>query len=211
MPKYYAGIGSRFTPEDIMIKMSLIASILEKMQFILRSGGANGADSAFENGITDKYSSMNIYLPDLKFNGRTHDNKSYIYIESDESCEDYLRAKASLIYHPSKFNLKPAARKMMIRNYFQVHGRSTEEKSSFIICWTPNGANGKSIKTNWDDGGTGQAIRLASEENIPVYNLKDKRYSEMLAEDLVKLIMHNLNNSIYPDSECNTIKTTSLF
>jgi predicted Rossmann fold nucleotide-binding protein DprA/Smf involved in DNA uptake len=48
--KYYAGIGSRETPKEICNKMTEIASLLEKQDFVLRSGGANGADSAFEKG-----------------------------------------------------------------------------------------------------------------------------------------------------------------
>ena len=60
--KYYAGIGSRETPKEICNKMTEIASLLEKQDFVLRSGGAQGADHAFEIGISDQLM-MDIYLP----------------------------------------------------------------------------------------------------------------------------------------------------
>jgi hypothetical protein len=48
--KYYAGIGSRETPSDVCSQMTELAKQLDAENWILRSGGAKGADSAFENG-----------------------------------------------------------------------------------------------------------------------------------------------------------------
>ena len=47
---YYAGIGSRETPPDILREMEGTAHTLNGMRYVLRSGGARGADSAFQNG-----------------------------------------------------------------------------------------------------------------------------------------------------------------
>lgn len=207
--KYYAGIGSRFTPYDICIKMSLISVLLEKEEYILRSGGAQGADEAFEVGITNTFN-MNIFLPYNNFRNKVADGVSYIYI-SDEH-EDYSDAHRSLQYHPRAFNMRFEAQQMMIRNYFQVCGMKNQADSSFIVCWTPMGANGSTIKTTWEDGGTAQAIRIAASKGIPVYNLKDNRYSELSAESIVDLIIHNLKNDILPDiEEDSNTKTTLLF
>jgi hypothetical protein len=41
--KYYAGIGSRETPKDILDLISKIAIKLESLGYTLRSGGADGA------------------------------------------------------------------------------------------------------------------------------------------------------------------------
>ena len=49
--RYYAGIGSRTTPQDVMGRFSNMASFLEQNGFVLRSGGADGVDLAFENGV----------------------------------------------------------------------------------------------------------------------------------------------------------------
>jgi len=47
---YYAGIGSRSTPDNVLGIMEKLGIVLAKKGFILRSGGADGADKAFEKG-----------------------------------------------------------------------------------------------------------------------------------------------------------------
>ena len=48
----YAGIGSRRrTPDHILRIMTLLAFKLEGLGFVLRSGGAQGCDKAFESGV----------------------------------------------------------------------------------------------------------------------------------------------------------------
>ena len=62
----YAGIGSRKTPVHILSKMRRVAERLEVRGYTLRSGGADGADTAFEEGCKRK----EIFLPQPGFNGR---------------------------------------------------------------------------------------------------------------------------------------------
>lgn len=208
--KYYAGIGSRDTPKNVLLKMRDIASFLELNNFILRSGGAKGADTAFESGVVNP-ELKNIYLPFRNFNGHKSDNKSYIYVEKGDPELD--PAFYSLKLHPSKGKMNDTAKAMMMRNYFQIHGLKDQSKSQFVICWTPDATNGKTILTSWDSGGSGQCIRLAALENIPVYNLEDNRYKDMDPRDILNLILYNLENEINPDScyiNINT-NTTSLF
>ena len=50
MAKYYCGIGSRQTPGEILEIMLLVSIKLRSQKWILRSGGADGADKAFETG-----------------------------------------------------------------------------------------------------------------------------------------------------------------
>lgn len=201
---YYAGIGSRDTPYETLQIMTESASLLESYGYILRSGGATGADTAFEIGVTDKCK-LNIFLPYPGFNGHTVSD-SHIYIDDDS--EFYRDAYESLILHPRGFNMSLSTRNMMIRNYFQAHGIN-KILSSFIICWTPGAANGYSIPTSYNDGGTAQCIRIAAKNNIPVYNLKDPRYSSLSAQELVDLILDNIKSNINPDIIKRT--TTNLF
>lgn len=146
MKKYYAGIGSRIAPNDVLIDMIDIAKVLEQKGFILRSGGAKGADQAFEQGVINK------------------DNKEIYTVDNFKKLENYnLAIKSVDIFHPHPEALKPYPRELMARNYMQLFGGDkTSKRSSFVICWTPNG---KLI------GGTAQAIRIALKSNIPVYNL----------------------------------------
>ena len=50
MSFYYAGVGGRETPAHVLNLMTRIAQGLAKVGGILRSGGARGADTAFEAG-----------------------------------------------------------------------------------------------------------------------------------------------------------------
>ena len=59
----------------------------------------------------------------------------------------------------------------MARNTYQVLGLDLMSPVDFVICWTPLGR---------DDGGTGQAIRIANAHNIPVYNTRNKDAVEAL-------------------------------
>lgn len=62
MKIFYTGVGNRDTPHEYLEKMTALASLLEKEGCILRSGGAEGADTAFENGVRSLYN-KEIYLP----------------------------------------------------------------------------------------------------------------------------------------------------
>jgi hypothetical protein len=68
-------------------------------------------------------------------------------------------------YHPGWSYLSPAAKKLMTRNTFQVLGSDLETPVSFVVCWTIGGKI---------SGGTGQALRIAKDLGIPIFNLFDK-------------------------------------
>ena len=151
--KLYAGIGSRETPIDILKQMTSLAIALANDNYILRSGGAEGADTAFEIGATRK----EIYLPWNGFNNRYADGKSYLLIAETEQAREYVYD-----YHPSGLYLKPGPLKLMIRNTYQILGADLNTPADTVFCWT---CDGKA------SGGTGQAMRIAKDYNIPIVNL----------------------------------------
>ena len=59
---YYTGIGARNTPDKVLDLFMNIAKYLATKDFTLRSGAANGADSAFEKGCDISNGSKEIYL-----------------------------------------------------------------------------------------------------------------------------------------------------
>lgn len=150
---YYAGIGSRETPSSIQKQMFKIAIELSRSNFCLRSGGAEGADDAFERGAEYKQ----IFLPWNGFNGRQEDGASYIVPPFNEHY--------TLKYHPKPSSLSFTAKKFMSRNAYQVLGPDLNNPVDFILCWTKDG---KAL------GGTGQAIRIANDYQIPVFNLRNE-------------------------------------
>ena len=173
MNKYYTGIGSRQTPEDIQILMTKIAKKLCSLGYVLRSGGAEGADVAFEKGAGSK---KEIYLPWKNFNN----NKSTLYDVSEEII------KESLEFHPTCSEyLSEAVKLIMGRNLQQVLGQDAKTPSSFVICWTHFKLNDVQLK---HAGGTGQALRIASRYNIPIFNLNTdstiKKLTDWLNEEI---------------------------
>lgn len=147
--KLYAGIGARDTPVGVKNAMIMIASGLQSKGYILRSGGANGADSAFEFGA-DK--DKEIFLPWRGYN----DNTSTLYNPTHDT--KTIAAK----FHPSWGRCSHGVRKLHGRNVHIVLGADLNTPVEFVVCWTKDGK---------DSGGTGMAIRVAKHYNIPVYNL----------------------------------------
>ena len=124
---------------------------LEMRGWVLRSGGASGADMAFEAGIKDP-GSKEIYLPWPRFNG----NQSDLYRISQEALDLVDR------FHPSPGRLTESARSLLARDGYQVLGPDLNAPSKFVLCWTEGGQK---------VGGTAHAIRVAEAYGIPVYNL----------------------------------------
>ena len=149
--RFYAGIGSRKTPSDIGQLMTALATELEKRGFKLRSGGAEGADTFFELGVSAP-SAKDIFVPWSGFNGRTDSVVSV-------SPEAYDLAQQ---FHPAWSRLSRGAKTLIARDCYQVLGIDLHTPAEFILCWTP----GAQVT-----GGTGQALRMAEHFDIPVFNL----------------------------------------
>lgn len=145
----YAGVGSRATPEAVLDVMRRVAVALRRLGFVLRSGGAQGADQAFEAG-SEGY--CEIFLPWTRFNG----HPSRFGAPRAEAFE--IAAQ----HHAGWDRLSSAAKRLHARNAHQVLGPELNDPVSFLVCWTPNGAGG---------GGTGQAIRIARAWEVPVFDL----------------------------------------
>lgn len=151
----YAGIGSRRAPADQLARMTKSAARLAARGYILRSGGADGADLAFEAGAGRK----EIYLPWSGFNG----SASNLTRPSRDAEE------VAACLHPAWAKLSPAAKKLMARNSHQVLGADCRSPADFVVCWTPDGAETEAERSA-ATGGTGQAIALASRWGVPVFN-----------------------------------------
>lgn len=131
MSKYYAGIGSRETPPNILKQMEEIALKLSDKGYILRSGHANGADQAFGRGAKE----AEIWLPWKSFNSAqkvSHHTYRVISFEDKEAFD-------SLSFHPVGFSLPETVKKLMARNYRQLIGFDGAPNSEFVVCWTKDG------------------------------------------------------------------------
>ena len=119
--KFYTGVGSRKTPESVLSLFTQWAKELNGLGYTLRSGGAVGADSAFEMGVSDKH--KEIYLPWRGFNGNT----SVLFTVND----DAMAIARTL--HPAWQSLSEGAKKLMARNVYQVLGSDLKTPSALAI------------------------------------------------------------------------------
>jgi hypothetical protein len=144
--KYYTGVGSRRTPANILAMMTRLAQAFAHHGYTLRSGGAQGADSAFAAGAL---------------------NKADIYLASDCTPESMEIAKR---FHPAWDRCSAFARSLHGRNTLQVLGNDLKTPSDFLICWTPDGCVSHATRSI-ETGGTGTAISIAEAYGVTVNNL----------------------------------------
>lgn len=147
--RYYAGIGSRETPTEILHLMNRIAWKLNSNDlcgingeligpYILRSGGAIGADTAFEDGSSG----------DCEIFKAHHATPMARYIASE--------------FHSAWGNLSDYVQNLHGRNAMILLGKNLDTPVDFVVCWTKDGK---------DTGGTGLGIRIAQAHGIKVINL----------------------------------------
>lgn len=165
----YTGIGSRSTPESYCLIMTVFAYTVDG---ILRSGGADGADKAFETGASTK----EIYLPQKGFNG----NDSPLVVTDFENFDEIFEIAKCI--HPKWDACSSNAKLLHSRNVCQVLGKDLEKPSDVIICWTKDGANNRDVMPSISTRGTGTAIRLSERFEIPVLNIQNDEDFKMMLE-----------------------------
>jgi hypothetical protein len=156
MSKRYAGIGARLAPADMLALAEMVAERLDERGWTLRSGHAPGMDQAFETGAG---CNAEVYLPWPSFE-HSESLEADVIVDRPTSAAYNIAAR----FHPAWDRASKGARALHARNVHQVLGRDCDMPSGFVLCWTLNGE----VR-----GGTGQAIRVAREYGVPIYNLAD--------------------------------------
>lgn len=189
--KYVTIIGSRETPQNVLDILYNLAAKFYDAGYVLRSGGALGADTAAESGfihgaITKKQEKnldafMEIYLPWKGFG----ENSSNLISPEFNNWDDALNITFKL--HPNPYALKPGPLKLMGRNVYQVLGRDLKTPSDIVICWTKSG---KYI------GGTSQALRIVdwwnqhNDKKILCFNLGNELENKV--NEILKILGENV-------------------
>lgn len=167
----YAGIGSRETPAAILLDMTEIGKDLAGSEWTLRTGGADGADTAFENGHRSKRGAdaLEVYLPWNGYNNRHAGARNGTFVLEPEALAMAETIAGRL--HPAWHACRQGARKLHARNVAIIHGGTLLDDVNAVICWTRDGGA---------TGGTGMGIRLAQDRGIPVFNLFSKPRADVL-------------------------------
>lgn len=166
------GIGSRETPQNILDEMVKIGRWCFQNNVIIRSGHAEGADFAFEQGAQEKCIA---FIPWSGFNETLSSKAQLLIIKPNK-----LLTEITNEFHPNPVALRRGGFLLMCRNAVQVLGEDGNSPTKAVVCWTENGK---------DAGGTGQAIRIAEFNEIPVFNMFYEEFStaEKIVAELIKI------------------------
>lgn len=165
MRRLYAGIGSRKTPPTILKNMTKTAKWLRKRGFILRSGGALGADSAFAAGAG---MDAEIFFPTC----RALTDKCLV----GQTCFCTIPEDAFSIaseFHPAWDKLNDYVKRLHARNVQILFGKDLDDKVDFVVLWSAY---------DKQRGGTALGWKIAEAYNIPVVSLKDTNAAEQIME-----------------------------
>ena len=159
MEYYYAGIGARKTPNDVLEYMEIQGKLLAEKGYILRSGGARGADSAFEKGCDSVRGLKQIWSTRNKHEREEHD---WVIPIISRAC-----------WEKPFLSMRPHIRILLGRNTYQLYGDpallENSIKSTFVLYWSEP-KDGENCS-----GGTRYAIRMAVEAGIPCFNLYNQK------------------------------------
>ena len=155
------GIGTRYPSEQAFNMMFKIARRMALIGWELRSGGAIGSDTAWENGFSVS-KKKEIYLSRGTFDDSAKNaacGRVCYYGDIWFEAEDI----ASKL-HPRWENLSETAQALHTRNVFQVLGLDLKSYTDVVAAYAQ--PNGFSVK-----GGTATAFNLARAKGIPTFNL----------------------------------------
>ena len=164
-----AGIGSRDTPLKGLNDIKKVAAYVVGRDGWIRSGHAEGADTAFEQAAGDR---CIVYVPWGNFGNKYHTQNIVNYSMVGRDLAHKAMTETSK-YHPAWDNLKQSIRKLMARNWMQIYG-TRDVKVDAVVCWARTDKKGDIM------GGTGQACRIAQAAGIPIYNLYNMSAEEVI-------------------------------
>ena len=190
-PVAYAGVGSRATPREVLAGMSDVAQVLGDAGLALSTGGADGADKAFEAGALRTDAPVTVHTPWPGYNGYRpgRDPESDIDVIHPKA-GDAVRGMSFLHlarkHHPAWDRCRRGARALFLRNVSILAGALDDDGAVLpvraVIAWNPNGsAHGRAA------GGTGHTLRVAAELNIPVVNLSERTRPNRNADALAAI------------------------
>jgi hypothetical protein len=175
--------------------MEAIAQFLGEKGLGLRSGGAIGADAAFERGALRSKGPIASYRipgnngmtlrPDEVRGGPQPWMQDSTQLPGWKDTASILDQLGRMVYHniprfPISENSYP--QRLQRRNIFQVVGPKLDTPSKFTVAYTPTGYKGQGLLdyNNPDQrSGTNTAIKMSAANDVPVFNLHNPEYPDL--------------------------------
>ncbi|MCY4029660.1 MAG: hypothetical protein OXH75_25515 [Acidobacteria bacterium] len=174
----YAGIGSRRTPDALLAAMADLAETLGGAGCVMSTGGADGADRAFETGALRTEAPVTVHAPWSGYNGyrpgREADSDIDVRVpDPGETVRGSSYMDLARRHHPAWERCGRGARALFVRNVAILAGAVGEDGDAApvlaVVAYTPNG-----LATGRDAGGTGHGLRVARELGIPAVNVSPR-------------------------------------
>ena len=184
----YAGVGSRRTPPEVLAAMADIAQTLGDAGTALSTGGADGADKAFETGALRTDAPITVHTPWPGYNGYRpgrdpETDIDIVHPESAETIDGHSYADLAREHHPYWNRCGRGARALFVRNVSILAGALDDDGGTLpvraVIAYTPNG-----LPVGREAGGTGHTLRTAASLDIPCVNLSRRTPPERNAAAL---------------------------
>jgi hypothetical protein len=166
----YAGIGSRMTPYIITTEMIILGKYMAFKKYLLRTGGALGADAAFIRGCN---------LIDNKLKEIYYPNDVFCY--NNEIIENAKNIAKYYHKHDRWWTIPGHTKRCLIRNVFILLGIKLDSPVDFVICW--DAPDTRSY------GRTKHFIRMAESWKIPIINMKTPKLET--AKNVYSYILKN--------------------
>lgn len=164
----YAGIGA----SDITLRESYaiecVATHLAKNRMMLYSGHLPGAGYSFEIGAEVNHSV--VFLPWKHFNGKVKCRTDQVAVTG----EDRQSRSSVSMYHPNPKRLSKGAMSCMACHWNLVMGHGGYPPVSFVLCCATPTKGGHVV------GSTGQAVRIAKDNDILVINIRHNSWERKL-------------------------------
>ena len=177
----YAGVGSRRTPPEILEAMSDIAQTLGDAGTALSTGGADGADKAFETGALRTDAPITVHTPWPGYNGyrpgrQPETDIDVVHPNAADTIRGHAYADLAREHHPYWDRCRRGARALFVRNVSILAGAQGDGRTlpvRAVIAYTPNG-----LSVGREAGGTGHTLRTAASLDIPCVNLSPRTPAE---------------------------------
>lgn len=179
----WTGIGSReCQTKENEAWMAKFATLMSQKHCKMRSGGAPGPDTYFENGTPNE--NKEIYLPNETFGKR---DLRYAILPKKDLMTWLKAGTIAEKHHKAGKGMPQNVRELMTRNVYQVLGPKLKTPAKFVICDAPRWTLDEQGFVENVSGGTGQAIRIAYENKIPSFVWSIPEHRKQIEEAMVWL------------------------
>lgn len=191
--RFYAGVGSREAPLEILELMVRIGRTMAEQGFGLSSGDAIRSDQAFYRGacLARNPPPHRIYLAWSGIGGRFHDPDNGWHVAPFYR-ENY--EQASQIAEKARggfFGLTQGGIAQHVRNVYQIYGHTLDEVVKVMWYWGIPVGKQEKVK-----GGTNTALQLAIMANVNRINL----YTDHGIERAIRFLTCYESKQPYPEN-----------